>query len=116
MRVWAASPGPVPRSRTGSPAATGSWRELLPAQALVGFDVLGSCALHHLGGQRRRWAVLVPAALLQPVAHELLVERRLAAAGLVTVGGPEARAVRRQHFVNQNNLAAGESAPFEFRV
>src|SRR6516225_10857234 len=106
MQTWAAPPGPIPRNRTSSPARTGSWRKLLPAQALVGLNVLRARSLHDVDGQRRRRTVLVPSALLQPVAHELLVVGGLAAAGLVAVGGPEARAVGRQHFVDQDDVAA----------
>ena len=67
------------------------------------------------GGNCRRRAVLVPAALRQPVADELLVERRRAAARLVPVGRPESRAVRRQHFVDQNQLVV-DQAELELRV
>ena len=51
----------------------------------------------------------------QPVADELLVERRLASARLVLVGRPEPRAVRRQHFVDQNQLVV-DQAELELRV
>ena len=51
----------------------------------------------------------------EPVADELLVERRLAAARLVLVGRPEPRAVGRQHFVDQNQLAV-DLAELELRV
>src|SRR5262249_23617218 len=63
-----------------------------------------------------RGAVLVPARRLQPVADELLVVRGRIAPRLVLIDGPEARAVGRQDFVDEDQLAAGEPAPFELGV
>ena len=60
---------------------------------------------HDLLGQLRGRAGLVPARGLEPVADELLVERRLRAAGMILVAGPVARAVRREHLVDQQELA-----------
>ena len=76
----------------------------LPRQPLVGFDVLGAGLLDHVVGQIRRRAVLVPTGRLQPVADELLVERGLRPPGLVIVQRPEARAVGREHFVDQDQF------------
>ena len=56
-----------------------------PVRSLVGLDVLLAGPGHHVVGQARRRARLVPAGRLEPVADELLVERRLRAAGLVRV-------------------------------
>src|SRR3712207_9167574 len=58
-------------------------------------DALPICA-DHVVGQVRRRRRLIPAGRLQPVAQRLLVEAGLRAAGLVAVGGPEARAIRRR--------------------
>jgi len=46
----------------------------------------------------------------------LLVERRLRDAGLVTVGEPVARRIRRQELVRQHEAAVGADAEFELRV
>ena len=65
--------------------------------------------------RRRRRAARAAAApcssreSLEPVADELLVERRLRPARRVAVGRPEARGVRREHLVDQDQLAAGRS-------
>src|SRR2546423_5210261 len=65
--------------------------ERLARDPLVRVLVALPGALHHLVRQRRRRRRLVPAGRAGPVAHVLLVERGLGAAGLVAVGGPEAR-------------------------
>src|SRR5690606_11635003 len=46
----------------------------------------------------------------------LLVERRLAAARLVALARPEARAVRRQHLVDDDQPAVRQHAELELRV
>src|SRR5690606_18896523 len=70
--------------------------------------------------QGRRRCLLVPLALLdqlvQVVADRLLVERRLSAARLVALAGPEARAVRRQHFVDDDELTVREHTELELRI
>ena len=45
------------------------------------------------------------------VADELLVEARLPVAGLVLGCGPEARRIRRQHFVDEDDVGAGLPMP-----
>src|SRR6187399_621620 len=66
---------------------------------------------------RHRW-LLVPANRFQVVAHELLVEARLRTAGGVRVARPEARGIRCQRFVDQDNLALVRSVehPAEFEL
>src|SRR3954470_11565505 len=58
-----------------------------PGDALVSLDVPVTRGRHHFGRQRRQRRPAVPAGrrIDQPVAHVLLVERRLRDAGLVTV-------------------------------
>src|SRR4029077_8427891 len=85
-------------------------------QLLVGFQVLSSCSGDYLRRQSRRRAVLVPASRFEPVAHELLVKRGRALADLVLIHGPEARAIRRQDFIDENQVAARQLAPFELGV
>ena len=51
-----------------------------------------------------------------PVADVLLVERRLRAARLVLVGGPEARGVRRADLVAEHQRAVGVEPELELRV
>ena len=50
-------------------------------------------------------AGLVELDVFEVVADELLVETFLIAAGLVLVGGPEARGIGREHLVDQDYLA-----------
>ena len=61
-------------------------------------------------------ARLVPAERLAVVADELLVERRLWAAGRVLVGGPEARGVGRERLVSEHELTVRVDAELELRV
>ena len=71
-------------------------------------------------GQRRAAAArrAVPAGRRrgQPVADELLVERRLRAARLPLVGGPEAGRVRGQHLVGQRPASVAVEAELELGV
>src|SRR5688572_12191760 len=70
-------------------------------------------------GQRGSGRVAVPASGLaltvEVIAQRLLVEARLAATWLIAVRRPEARAVRRQHLVDQQDPPALGSE-FELRV
>src|SRR5262245_56416703 len=79
-------------------------------------QVLLPSFLDDIRGQRRRWAVLVPCRRFQPVANELLVERRLTLSSRVQVAGPEARAVGRQNLVDQNQFVVGQMSPFELGI
>ena len=58
---------------------------------------------------------MIPAGCVEPVAHVLLVERRLRAARLVLVDRPEAAGVRGQDLVDQDDLAL-DDAELELRV
>src|SRR5438105_8747452 len=84
------------RSRSTSDA-----RQFLSGQTLIRFQILGPCALHHVGRQFRRRAVLVPASRFQPVPHKLLVKRGWALPGLIRIERPETGAVWRQHFIDE---------------
>src|SRR5262245_1065773 len=76
LLVLPRSPYPPTCIRSGSLPG-----ERLAGDSLESFDVLRARVGDDLGRQRRWFAVLVPAAFDQPVADELLVERRLAFAG-----------------------------------
>src|SRR5262245_38206869 len=77
----------------------------LPREELEHFLVLLGGLREHVRRQARRGMLLVPGLGLQPVAHDLLVERRRAHADLVLGRGPEARRVRREDLVYQVELA-----------
>lgn len=75
----------------------------LPRQQLVRFHVLVMRRLHDL---RCHADSLLPLESFfhQPVPDRLLVETRLRAASLVRGLGPEPRAVRREHLIDQHDL------------
>src|SRR4029450_6576629 len=80
----------------------------------------------HISRRKRgNGRLLVPADPLEVVAHELLVEARLSASGLVLRLWPEARRVGREDFVDQDQLATrhtklelgiGDDDALSFRV
>ena len=75
----------------------------LAGDPLEGFYVLCLCLCDDLLGHDG--AVLASEAFLgQPVAEELLVEAVLGLAGLVSVQGPEARGVRGENLVDEDDL------------
>src|SRR5579859_2342659 len=90
--------------------------ERLAGDPLVGLDVLLARACDHLVGDRRRGRVAVPPGRGRPVAHVLLVEARLAPAGRILVGGPEARGVRRAHLIAEGQGAVPVEAELELGV
>ena len=91
--------------------------ECLAGQSFVRLDIFGSRLCHDILGQSWRRARLVPAGGLEPVADELLVERRLRTAGPIRIDRPVPRAVGREHLVNQQQLAGfGVKPPFKLRV
>src|SRR6185436_9603245 len=59
----------------------------------------------HVDRQRRRRRLLVPSLRFEPVADELLVERRWIGAHSILVARPETRGVRREGFVDQISLS-----------
>src|ERR1700691_4307184 len=64
----------------------------------------------------RRRRLLVPVQGFQVVAHELLVETWGADAGLVGLRRPEARGVRCQQLVDQDEFSGAVEAEFELGV
>ena len=86
-------------------------RERLAGELLVGGHVALARGGDDVVGDRRRRRRLVPAGAGRPVAHVLLVERRLAAPDLVLVGGPEARGVRRADLVAQRQRRRRRRSP-----
>src|SRR2546426_663732 len=92
----------------------------LPRQAAVRIQVALARGAHHLGRERRRRRVPVPPLLLlqvgQIVAQRLLVEARLALAGPVAVGGPEAGRVGGEDLVDHEQLARRGGTELEFGV
>src|SRR5512132_2354460 len=69
-----------------------------------GLQVLVSRAQHDLVGERRDGRLLVPVDLLEVIADELLVEARLRLPRHVLRPGPEARRIRRQRLVDQDEV------------
>ena len=90
--------------------------ELDPGQPLERLDVARARAVDDVGRELRAGVGLVPAERLAVVADELLVERRLRAAGLVLVGGPEAGRVRRERLVGEDEPPVAVDAELELRV
>src|SRR6202521_1826527 len=85
-------------------------------QARERFAVLFAGARNDLGRQFRSRRLLVPVEGLQVVAYELLVEARRAHTPAIAVRGPEARGVRRQHFVDERQPAVAVDTEFELGV
>lgn len=93
-----------------------------PHELLHGLAILVRRPPHHILGQRDALDILL-ALCNEPVADVLLVKRVLRAAGSVPLGGPVARRVGREHFVDEDELfgagvgaGRGEEAEFELGV
>src|SRR6185312_8342590 len=99
-RTSAMSPGGPLRVCAVDPGA-----ERLTGDPLVGLDVLLTRPRDDVAGDRRRRRIAVPAGPRGPVADVLLVKAGLAAPGLVLVGRPEARGIRRADLVADGELA-----------
>src|SRR3954451_619413 len=108
------------RTRARTSAARARLRqpgiERLAGDALVGLLVALARAVDHVLGDLRSRRRLVPAGARCPVPHELLVETRLRAARLVRVGRPEARRVRSQHLVADDDPPGPVAPELELRV
>ncbi len=89
--------------------------ELASCQDAKRLPVLGACGVDDLGRKLRAGRGFRPANSLEIVAHKLFVERRLRTAGIVFCGGPKAGGIRRQGFVDPQELIIQE-AEFKFRV
>src|SRR5437764_889320 len=93
------------RTALSRPAPLEPRGERLARDSLVRLAVERAGALYHVVGQRGRGGRLVPPGARRPIAHVLLVERRLRAARRVAVGRPEARRVGREHLVANDDAA-----------
>ena len=82
-----------------------TWRSVRPVRRLSASRYLALRPGDDFRRQLRPRRLLVPVERLEIVAHELLVERRRAGAFALGVGGPEARGIRRQHFVDEHQRA-----------
>src|ERR1700690_671409 len=89
----------------------GAWIliECLPGDYLTGFAIFFARCGHHVGGQRGARRELIPANPLEIIAHVLLVEGRLRSSRRIGICRPETRGVRRQRFVNPDELFAQHS-------
>lgn len=85
-------------------------------QALARFFVTRGALLDDLRRQVRGRRLLVPAAGLDPVANELLVERGRAAPRLPAVDQPETGRIGREDLVDQDQLAILVEAELELGV
>src|SRR5689334_12227673 len=76
--------------------------------------------LHYVGRKRGRRRLAIPSSratlAIEIVAQGLLVEAWLRAAGRVLVRGPEPRAVRRHHLIDEQDAPRRIAAELEFRV
>src|SRR3954464_10896181 len=98
----------------------------MSGQATIDIEVALARRVDHFLRQRRWRIVAVPppgAPLrIEVVAERLFVEAGLPMSRFITVRGPEPRAVRREHFINQYNLlgpvspSGGHTAELELRV
>src|SRR3954466_10339753 len=80
-------------------------RQRRPGDSLEGIEISITRRVDHPGGEWGRRRLTIPPAratlAIEIVAERLLVEARLRPARRVDVGGPEARAVGCEHFVDQ---------------
>src|SRR5258708_36769496 len=78
--------------------------QLTPGQDAIGFPVFGASSFNDLGRKLRAGRVFRPLHSLEVVANKLFVKRSLRTAGDVGGGGPEARRIRRERFVDPDKL------------
>src|SRR5437016_14393918 len=94
--------------------------QLCSGDASVSVAIALAGRVHDFCRQRRGGSLAIPLPLFlqigQVIAQRLFVEARLAAAYLIAVGRPEARGVRRQDLVDDEQLTVGRRAELEFRV
>ena len=108
--AWAVAPQLARRRGSGRPSRQPPERDRVerpPAPVTTASAVARPRGTSRRSSRRRRRAApdrarLVPVERLELVAHELLVEARLALAGLVVVRRPEARRVGREHLVDED--------------
>src|SRR5512139_856880 len=89
--------------------ASATLLDILPRQDRQGLAVLRRGLRDHVAGEFRARSGLVPRKRQEVVADELLVEALLRAPGPVVGGGPEARGIRRQGFVDENQPPLGHA-------
>src|SRR5690349_9126872 len=104
------------RSRRGVAGTFLLLEKPLAGYLLVSLQIFLAGALDDLRRQLGRRAIFVPAGLFQPVADELLVERRRAGPRTILVDRPEAGAVRGQDLVDQDQIPVRQPAPLELGV
>src|SRR5208283_4555272 len=110
-------PGEGTRGRAESGPNTLFPRKPTSSQALESLNVPDARAGDHVIGKLGQLAGLVPSGRLQPVPHELLVERRLGTVGTIGVQGPVPRAIGSEHLVDQEKLTRSVvKPPLELRV
>ena len=81
--------------------------EFQAGELFEGFDVFGRGFFSYFGRKLGRGRSFVPVQCLEIIAHELLVVARGIRAGIPGVGGPEARGIGREAFIDQDQLAIG---------
>src|SRR5579863_585778 len=89
--------------------------ECASVQKTVSLAIFFSSLLHHFMRKRGWGRLFVPADRKEVVTDKLFIKRRLRPVGHEAGLGPEARRIRSQHFVNQDDLAA-RNAPLELGV
>src|SRR5260370_256292 len=89
--------------------------QLAPGQDAIGFPVFGASSFNDLGRKLRAGRGFRPLHSLEVVANKLFVKRSLRTARAVMRGGPEARGIRREGFVDPDQFII-EQAKFKFRV
>src|SRR5260370_24487838 len=89
--------------------------QLAPGQDAIGFPVFGASSFNDLGRKLRAGRGFRPLHSLEVVANKLFVKRSLRTAGAVVGGGPEARRISSEGFVDPDQFIV-EQPKFEFRV
>src|SRR5436190_24318240 len=94
--------------------------ELLSCDPSKGVEISGTCRIDDARRQRRRRVVTAPPAsaafTVQVITQRLLVEARLRTSWPIAIRWPEARAVRREHLVDQRDGASGVAPEFKLGV
>ena len=90
-------------------------RDFAPRQSAKCFQIFRGGFFDNFLRQARGRRSLVPIERLQIIAHELFVETGWALSDNVLILWPEARRVRREAFVNQEQISI-DSAKLKFRI
>src|SRR5205085_11020741 len=86
-----------------------------PRQLRIRLQVFRLGFRYHFWRQRWGGGSLIPRESFEIIADKLLVEARLAPARLILAGRPEAGGIRREHFVDQDELSVAQTE-FKFRI